>query len=112
MAFEKICTLDDVWEGDMEAFETSDGTGVLIVYATGGELTAFQSTCPHQEFELVDGKLEGHVLTCFAHLWQFDVRSGKGVNPTDCELAIYPTKIEDNDVYVDTAGIKPFEANS
>jgi len=112
MAFEKICTLDDVWEGDMEAYETSDGTGVLIVYPSDGELVAFQSQCPHQEFDLVDGKLEGDVLTCRAHLWKFDVRSGKGVNPIGCKLAIYPTRIEHDDVYVDVAGIAAVRTQS
>ncbi|MSR13271.1 MAG: 2Fe-2S ferredoxin [Gammaproteobacteria bacterium] len=112
MAFEKICTLDDVWEGDMASFETSDGTGVLVVFASGGELKAFQSLCPHQGFELIDGKLEGHVLTCTAHLWEFDVRSGKGVNPMDCRLTVYPTKIEGNDVYVDVTKVAPFDSYS
>ena len=31
MAFEKICTVDDVWEGDMDAFETKNGTQVLVL---------------------------------------------------------------------------------
>ena len=108
MAFEKICTLDDVWEGDMQQFETGDGTEVLVVYAEGGDLKAFQNNCPHQEFELVEGTLEDYVLTCRAHLWQFDVRDGNGINPSDCKLAIYPTKIEGDDVYVDVEGIETF----
>jgi toluene monooxygenase system ferredoxin subunit len=112
MAFEKICTLDDVWEGDMESFETSDGTEVLIVYAAGGELKAFQNMCPHQQIELIEGTLEDNVLTCAAHLWQFDVSSGKGINPSDCALAEYPTRIEGDDVYVDVAGVEPCMSHS
>ena len=112
MAFEKICTLDDVWEGDMEMFATSDGTDVLVVYAEGGELKAFQSMCPHQEFELIEGTLEDNVLTCRAHLWQFDVRDGCGINPSDCNLAIYPTKIEGDEVYIDIDGVEPSKSHT
>jgi toluene monooxygenase system ferredoxin subunit len=107
MAFEKICTLDDVWEGEMERFHTTDGTGVLIVFPNGGEPIAFQDRCPHQQFDLATGKLENNVLTCRAHLWQFDATTGQGVNPADCRLAIYPTRVDGDDVFVDVAGIAP-----
>lgn len=112
MSFEKICTLDDIWQGDMGSFETRDGTEVLLVYPDGGELRAFQNICPHQHFELIEGTLEDNVLTCRAHLWQFDANSGQGVNPVDCALANYPIKIEGDDVYIDVAGIEPLYSHT
>ncbi len=112
MAFEKICTLDDVWEGDMDAFETVNGTQVLVLGVDGGGMKAFQAICPHQEIELVEGEFDGKVLTCKAHLWQFDTSNGQGLNPTDCKIAEYPIKIEDEDVLVDVEGIEPFTAHS
>lgn len=106
MAFRKVCSKDDVWEGEMKAF-TVDGTDIVVVHAPGGELRAIQSICPHQEVELADGDLEGTVLTCRMHLWQFDVLTGKGVNPEHAELALYPLKLEGDDIYVDVHGIEP-----
>lgn len=100
MAFQRVCGLDDLWEGDMEEFEV-DGVEVLVIHVEGGEIRAIPASCPHQDTPLVEGELEGKLLTCGAHLWQFDVITGKGVNPDDVELVQYPVKVEDDAIYVD-----------
>ena len=83
MAFKKACTLDDIWEGDMETFDV-DGTEVLLVHVEGEGIHAVQAQCPHQEVDLVDGDLDGRVLTCMMHLWEFDIVAGKGGEPGPC----------------------------
>lgn len=83
----------------MEVFEVED-TEVLIVHAPGGEVRAYNPTCPHQDHPLIEGELEGCILTCAAHLWQFDVVSGEGVNPVGERLDAYPVKVEDEAVWV------------
>lgn len=111
MAFKKLCTLDDLWEGEMEAF-TLDGHEILLVCATGGEVRAFQNICPHQDIPLVEGKFDGKRIICRAHAWQFDADNGRGINPDDCALAQYPVRIEGEDILVDTAGVTPLFAHS
>lgn len=109
MAFVKVCELDDLWEGEMDAFEVN-GQKVLLVSPEGGEVCAFQGMCPHQQIPLIDGHFDGKLVTCKAHLWVFDGETGKGVNPDDCRLAKYPVKVEDDAIYVDTDGIVPLFA--
>ncbi|MEQ8348365.1 MAG: Rieske 2Fe-2S domain-containing protein [Sneathiellaceae bacterium] len=106
MAFVKACTLDELWEGEMEAFDIG-GTQVLLVHVEGEGVHALQAVCPHQEVALADGRLDGRVLTCAMHLWEFDVVAGAGVNPGHAEIAKYPVKVDGDDVYVDTDGIQP-----
>jgi len=109
MAFTRVCSLDDVWEGEMESF-TVDGQEILIVCRDGGEVRAFQGVCPHQDIPLIEGKFDGKLLVCRAHQWVFDAASGAGVNPANCQLAEYPIQLDGDDVLVDTEGIAPMFA--
>ncbi|SNR75512.1 toluene 4-monooxygenase protein C [Haloechinothrix alba] len=111
MGFSWACSLDDLWEGEMETFDVN-GTEVLIAHLDGGEVVATQTICPHQEWELVEGELSNATLTCHAHLWTYDLRSCKGINPSHSELARYPVKVEGDEVYVDPDGDTPKSAHS
>ena len=102
MAFERACDLDDVWEGDMTVV-TVAGCDVLLVHLDGGGIRAFDARCPHQAWSLGEGALDGAVLTCGAHGWQFDVRDGAGVNPAGCGLTRYAVEVRDGTVWVDLA---------
>ncbi len=101
MGYQRICSVDDVWEGEMKAFPLSGDKSVLIVNGEGGVLRAFDATCPHQEYPLSEGSLEGNILTCAMHLWQFDIVSGEGVNPTGCKLKPFNVKVEGDDILVE-----------
>lgn len=107
MAFTRVCRADEVWEGDLAEFEV-DGHTIVLVHPRDGELIAIQGECPHQSFPLSAGEFDGRrVLICNSHRWEFDVLTGRGINPDDCELARYPVKIEAGEVYVDVVGIEP-----
>jgi toluene monooxygenase system ferredoxin subunit len=100
MTYRIVCGIDDLWEGDMDCREV-DGKEVLLVWPDDGELVAYQPMCPHQEVPLIEGKFDGKNLICRAHNWVFDACSGKGINPSDCELSRYPIRFEDGNVLVD-----------
>lgn len=94
----QVCAVDDLWDGEMESVEI-DGTEILLVKHDGAFL-ALQGICPHQDIPLVEGKFENGIVTCRAHLWQFDATTGQGVNPSNCRLKRYPVAIEDGQVLV------------
>lgn len=98
----RACSLDDLWEGEMREVSIA-GRRVLVVHAEGGHLAAFSALCPHQAFPLINGELEGNVLTCSAHLWQFDVTTGMSINPAGCNLRRYAVSQENGEVFVDLA---------
>jgi toluene monooxygenase system ferredoxin subunit len=104
--FTTVCTLDELWPGEMGVFEVR-GVKVLICHTEGGALTGVQSICPHQSFALSEGELVGETLVCTKHMWKFDVKSGCGINPTGASLALYPIKVVGNDVMVSVTGVEP-----
>jgi toluene monooxygenase system ferredoxin subunit len=94
---------DDLWEGDMREVAV-EGRPVLVVSLSGGELRAYQGLCPHQQQPLVDGELEDEVITCAGHLWEFDARTGRGINPLGCQLAVYAITRRDGRFLVGAPG--------
>jgi toluene monooxygenase system ferredoxin subunit len=91
----EVATLDDVWEGEMLEVKV-DGAAVLLAHLPNRKIVAYQGICPHQEFALREGELDedAEILTCSGHLWQFNIHTGHGVNPTGCSLYRYEVKIE------------------
>jgi toluene monooxygenase system ferredoxin subunit len=50
---------------------------------------------------LSEGALSGCVLTCRAHHYQYDARSGQGINPKSVRLARFPVEVSEGAVLVD-----------
>ena len=75
--------------------------GVAIAVSNvDGEYYACTNTCPHMEGPLGEGRLEGHVLTCPYHGWQFDVRTGQCLT-VDESITTFQVEIVDNAVCVE-----------
>ena len=92
-------TLDDLWEGETRSV-TLEGREVLLCNLEG-TVFAYDDSCPHLGNPLSKGRLEEQVLTCAAHEWSFDVRTGGGINPAGVCLRRYPVRLEGDRILVD-----------
>jgi len=55
---------------------------VLALFNLDGDYFAVDNSCPHRGGPLGEGCLQGTVVTCPWHGWQFDVRTGESpLNP-------------------------------
>jgi toluene monooxygenase system ferredoxin subunit len=99
MAFEVVTTLDELWSGEMTAFQVRDKRVVLI--NLGSMVRAYADVCPHMRTPLSEGALVGATLTCATHGWVFDVLTGRGVNPTQSCLTEFAAVVEGNEILVD-----------
>ena len=53
----------------------------IAVFNIGGEYFAIEDTCPHADFSLAEGFLEGSVVECPGHFATFDVTTGRALSP-------------------------------
>ena len=100
MAFENVARLDDI--------PASSGLKVEIggievgLFRVGEDVHAMENRCPHQGDPLSEGVLEGCVIVCTAHGWDFDVRTG--FRPDDADgfpIPCFAVRLDDGNVWVD-----------
>lgn len=77
-----------------------EGTSILLVNMDG-HIYAYADACPHQKSRLSEGDLTGNTLRCARHHWEFDVCTGRGINPRNACLRIFPIALESRDILVD-----------
>jgi nitrite reductase/ring-hydroxylating ferredoxin subunit len=89
----------------------TEGASLSIgVFRVGGEFYAVRNFCPHQgaplclgrlhtthapsEVGVFDPALEGRVLRCPWHGWEFDIQSGKGLYDARGRVKTYATRVD------------------
>jgi nitrite reductase/ring-hydroxylating ferredoxin subunit len=102
--WERVAEVGEVDPGDMREIEAHGER--LVLANVDGTYYAFGAWCTHVGTSLALGYLHEHVVTCFAHLWRFDVRDGRIVYPPlegvahGYSLPSYAVRVEGNDVLV------------
>jgi toluene monooxygenase system ferredoxin subunit len=103
MAFVRIAAVDDLWSGEMRGYVIR-GKKVLLVRVEDS-IYAYENRCVHQGVPLSQGSLEGCVLTCSAHHWQYDICTGAGVNPASVRLKPVPVEVRGEEISVDVCEV-------
>lgn len=90
----------------------------ICVLNVEGTFYAVRNTCPHQGANLCAGTLsgsmlpsrpqeyeygmEGSVLRCPWHGWEFDVRTGRSLfDPERTRVRTYRTEVEDGELFIE-----------
>ena len=100
MSFVSVARLNEI-PTDRGLRVEIDGVGVGL-YRVGDAIHAMEDVCPHAGLPLTDGTLEGCVITCRAHGWPFDVRTG--FDPDDADgfpIPCFAVELREDEVFVD-----------
>ena len=96
-----MCTLADVVDGEMRAFQVRGVTWPVIVTRIDGELFACPGVCPHDDVALWHGDLTGSVITCPGHGYELDLRTGACKHDRELSLRRYKITIVGDEIWVD-----------
>jgi 3-phenylpropionate/trans-cinnamate dioxygenase ferredoxin component len=100
MSFVRVCSTAEVSSGTALAVSVED-TAVAVV-RDGDDWYAVYDECSHAAVPLSEGDVEGNLIECWLHGSQFDMRTGKPTSlPATEPVAIYPVRVEGDDVLVD-----------
>ena len=92
-----------------KARDIPDGTGcevvagdhIVALYHVGGKFYALDGICPHAGGPLGQGRLNGCIVTCPWHGWQFDVSTGRHCLTATLTHPSWPVIVEGDDVIID-----------
>ena len=105
MSFRRVADAGSVARGEMKGLVLE--TIKVLLVNLDGDVIAYEDSCPHRGVALSCGMLEAAsgTLTCAMHLWQYDARTGAGVNPPGVALRSLPMKIEDGGIWIGVADL-------
>ena len=96
----KVGSVNDLKPGECKTVE-ANGTPVAL-YNVGGKYYATHNTCAHRGGPLGEGSLEGDVVTCPWHGFQFNVTSGQCVGPNPAlKVASFQVSVQGSEVFVE-----------
>ena len=85
------------------SLEVIAGDRIVALFNIDGTIFALDGICPHQGGPLGQGSLEGNVMTCPWHGWQFNVCTGQHQLSSKITQPRLPVRIEDGTILVDCA---------
>jgi nitrite reductase/ring-hydroxylating ferredoxin subunit len=74
----------------------------IALFNVNGTFSAIENTCCHRGGPLGDGEVDGNVVTCPWHGWQFDVTTGACVAPNPAaRVKKFAVKVDGGEVKVE-----------
>ena len=98
-SFHKVALVDQIPPGKGKTVQVAGKP--IAVFNVGGAFYALDNTCAHRGGSLGEGTLDGTMVSCPIHAWQYDVTRGSTPNRGTVKLNRYAVKVEGMDILVD-----------
>ncbi len=95
----KLAHVNDVPEGKAVIVRIPDGEEIAL-FKVKGHIYAINNACPHMGAPLGEGRLQGDIVTCPLHAWEFNVKTGECINIPGEDVACYSLDIRDGEIFL------------
>jgi len=95
----KIATAADV--PDATGLELTVGDRIIALFRVEDDYHAIDGICAHAGGPVAEGALNGCIVTCPWHGWQYDVTTGHHCLNSHIQQQSFPVKVEDGDIFVE-----------
>ena len=96
--FVKVASISDVQPGT--AISVTVNGAEIALYKVKGKIFATDNTCLHQGGPLGEGILQGEVVSCPWHMWEYNVCTGEKVGDSSVKVSTFPVEIDGKDIKV------------
>ncbi len=101
MAFVELIRLDSCRKGGGTFIERA-GRELAVFWLDDPErVLVIDNACPHAGGNLSSGEVDGNVVTCKWHQWQFDLDTGVCIHSDRARVQRFPAEVRDGVVWVD-----------
>ncbi|MBI3449061.1 MAG: Rieske 2Fe-2S domain-containing protein [Acidobacteria bacterium] len=97
-SFVKAAKASELKSGDARVVEINGKACAL--FNVEGKFYSIDNTCVHRGGPLGEGFLDGDVVTCPWHAWQYDVTTGACRTNPGLAVACHEVKVEGDDVLI------------
>ena len=94
-----ICRVEDIPQLGSRVLASAEGD-IAVFRTSNDEVFALRDRCPHKGGPLSQGLVHGDQVTCPMHGWKLRLESGEAVAPDVGCARRYPSKIEDDAVFL------------
>jgi pyruvate oxidase len=107
MAWQKVADPDELGDGRVRTVVV--GSRTIALCRVGDRYGALDNRCPHQGGPLGEGSIEGGLLRCPWHGYDYDPLTGSPPPPFTDAPACFATQVRDDGIYVDLPDPAPHE---
>lgn len=99
MAKIKLCSTKDVKNGQGKVINANGK--IFALFKKGRKIYVMDNTCLHRGGPLGEGKLDGNIVACPWHGWQYDITTGECKTTLGMKLKTYSVTVKGEEIFID-----------
>lgn len=98
MGFVRVAKKDELLKGEGKVVEAAGKA--IALFNVDGRFYAMDNACQHRGGPLGEGDLQGNIVVCPWHGWEYDVTTGQCLTAPGKNVK-YQVKVEGDEIFVD-----------